>query len=57
MRFEQDGANECKCNDRNCSKQVALEAKHYWTLLALACERTLSLICFVLLLLAAVLVR
>lgn len=57
MRFDHEMSDDCKCGKRTCGKQVALEAKFYWTLLAMACERILSILCFVLLLVAAILMR
>ncbi|XP_026274942.1 uncharacterized protein LOC113204130 [Frankliniella occidentalis] len=57
FRFDQERADDCKCNDKECSKQVAAEAQYYWALLALACERVLSVICFILLLCALIVVK
>ncbi|KAK3912454.1 Acetylcholine receptor subunit alpha-type acr-16 [Frankliniella fusca] len=57
LRFDQGKASDCTCNNKGCSKQSTVEAQYYWSLLALACERLLSIACFILLLTALVVVK
>ncbi|XP_034252959.1 uncharacterized protein LOC117652277 [Thrips palmi] len=56
-RFGSDKSADCGCNSTECSKQVANEARYYWTLLSIAIERLLSLVCVILLLCVSILVK